>query len=103
MALERFGKRITVKGSNAFKEQIVIAAAAADLPIVFDDPALEQRRLQLANPTSRSENPVDDVDTRSPVARGLEGLRVLNARNTLTPNQGTSQKPKTALHARTLR
>jgi hypothetical protein len=103
MAFERFGKTITVKGSDAFKEKIVIAAAAADLPIVFDDPELQQRRLQLANRTTRSENRVDDAGTRSPVARGSEGPGPLNARTTQTRNPNTPQKPKSALHARSIR
>jgi hypothetical protein len=64
IVFERFGKRITVKGSDAFKEQIGIAAAAANMLIVFDDPALEQRRLQFVSRTTRTESSIDDVDTR---------------------------------------
>lgn len=45
-------QKVIVKVSNAFKEQIVIAATAANLSIVFDDPELEQRRLRLADPTT---------------------------------------------------
>jgi hypothetical protein len=103
MAFERFGKRITAQRSDAFKEQIVIAAAAADMPIVFDDPALEQRRLQFVNPTTRMESSVGDVGTRSPLARGSEGPGPLNARNTQTSYPSTPHQPKSALHARSLR
>jgi hypothetical protein len=48
MALERYGGRIAVNGSSAFKEQILASAVDASLPVNFDDPILEQRRLLLA-------------------------------------------------------
>lgn len=47
MAAERFGHRITVNGSEAFKEQIVAAAASVNFSITFDDEALERRRQEL--------------------------------------------------------
>lgn len=53
MAMERYGERITVNGTAAFKEQIAQAAAAAKLPIVFDDAALERRRQELSQPTTQ--------------------------------------------------
>ena len=45
MAVERFGKNLTVNGGLGFKEQVVRTAAAARLKIEFDDPDLEKRRL----------------------------------------------------------
>lgn len=47
MAVARYGDRIAVNGSDAFKEQILMAAVAARMRLTFVDPALEQRRLQL--------------------------------------------------------
>jgi hypothetical protein len=52
MAVARYGNRIAVNGSDAFKEQIVIAAVAEGLRITFADPALEQRRSQLVHASS---------------------------------------------------
>lgn len=47
LALQRYGERIAVNGTNDFKEQIAQAAATAKLNITFDDAALEQRRQEL--------------------------------------------------------
>jgi len=56
MAMARYGDRITVKGSAEFKESIARAAATANLSIIFDDAALEQRRQTLLNATTAKEN-----------------------------------------------
>lgn len=55
LAMERYGDRITVSGTAIFKEEIAMAAAAARLPISFDDADLERRRLQLTQPESAKE------------------------------------------------
>lgn len=47
MATARYGERIAVNGSDAFREGILMAAVAADLRITFVDAELEQRRLHL--------------------------------------------------------
>jgi hypothetical protein len=47
MAMARYGERISVNGTTAFREQIVQAAAAAKLPVIFYDAVLEQRRQEL--------------------------------------------------------
>jgi hypothetical protein len=52
MAVARYGNRIAVNGSDAFKEQILMAAVADELRITFTDPALEQRRSQLVHASS---------------------------------------------------
>jgi hypothetical protein len=103
VALERFGKRITVNGSDAFKEQVVIAATAARLSIVFDDPGLERRRLRLTEPTITPANPINDVGKRLGAARSSEEPGPVTARNIHTPSPGALQKPKSAGHARSLR
>lgn len=102
VALERFGKRITVNGSETFKEQVIIAATTGNLPIVFDDPELERRRLRLADPTVKRANSVHDGGGCSP-ARASEGPGSVTARNVQAPNSGTLQKPKSARHGRSLR
>jgi hypothetical protein len=56
MAMARYGDRITVNGSAEFKESIAHVAATANLPITFDDAALEQRRQTLSNTTTAKEN-----------------------------------------------
>lgn len=103
VALERFGKRITVNGSETFKEQVIIAATTGNLPIVFDDPELERRRLRLTDPTTTRANPIHDVGTCSPAARAGEGPGPVTTRNIHTPNPSTPQKPKSAEHVRSLR
>ena len=55
LAIARYGDCITVNGSAAFKEQIARAAAAAQLPVRFDDDNLERRRRQLAHPLKPKE------------------------------------------------
>jgi hypothetical protein len=52
MAIVRYGERIVVNGSDAFKEQILMAAVAGNLRVTFADNALEQRRSQLARASS---------------------------------------------------
>jgi len=56
LAMARYGSRISVTGSDQFKEHIARAAAAAHLSVSFDDDALERRRQQLAQSTTRKEN-----------------------------------------------
>jgi len=62
MAMDRFGERIRVDGTPAFKEQIVQAAAASQLPITFDDTALERCRQHLLTPTAPKENAHDSAN-----------------------------------------
>lgn len=50
MAMVRYGGRLTVNGTPAFKELIAQAAASAQLPVTFDDVALERRRQALSQP-----------------------------------------------------
>ena len=56
MAMARYGDRITVNGSAEFKESVAHVAATANLPLTFDDAALEQRRQTLLNETTAKEN-----------------------------------------------
>jgi len=56
LAIARYGSRISVTGSDQFKEQIARAAAAAHLSVSFDDDALERRRQLLAQSTTTKGN-----------------------------------------------
>ena len=56
MAAERYGPTIIVNGTADFKEKIARAAATANLPINFDDAALEARRLQLTQQITTKES-----------------------------------------------
>ncbi|HEX8414939.1 MAG TPA: TraI/MobA(P) family conjugative relaxase, partial [Sphingomicrobium sp.] len=56
MAIVRYGQRIAVTGSEVFKDQILYAAIASNLPIIFDDAALERRHQQLTQASTQKEN-----------------------------------------------
>jgi hypothetical protein len=60
MAIARYGNRITVNGSDLFKQRAIEAAAAANLHLTFDDPALERRRLSFIQPPVYKENKHDN-------------------------------------------
>ena len=69
LAVQRYGNRLTVAGTDDFKSRVVAAAAAAALPLTFSDAALEQRRLALS--FSLSQKPAHDPpDRRRPQAGG---------------------------------
>jgi hypothetical protein len=103
MALERFGKTITVNGSDAFKEQIIVAATAANLPIVFDDPALEQRRLQHVNPATARPNATFNIRTR-PLARKVDnGSGLVTTATTVVSNPAGPTKTQSTRHTRARR
>jgi hypothetical protein len=70
LAIERYGDRITVNGTDAFKEQIAQAAAAAKLPITFADAALERRRHELLQPINTKENANDNGRSRRTAQSG---------------------------------
>jgi hypothetical protein len=101
MALERFGKRINVTGSDAFKKQIIIAATS--LPIVFDDPALEQRRLQHVNPATARPNATFNIRTR-PLARKVDnGSGLVTTATTVVSNPAGPTKTQSTRHTRARR
>lgn len=58
MATLRYGKVLTVNGSDEFKEHIVQAAAAAKLPVRFDDLTMESRRLALLTTNHKNRAPI---------------------------------------------
>lgn len=73
MAMVRYGNRLTVTGSDAFKEQAASVAAKAHLPITFADGALELRRCALVAQHRvlglAANRPVDEPE--QPVVQGF--------------------------------
>lgn len=93
LAMERYGNRITINGSAAFKEKIARAAASANLPVTFDDEALERRRQQLTSPSTMKEKKHgNDSSGRGPVGRGAEQDRHGDARAAFAARSG-ARKP----------
>lgn len=63
MAMLRYGNRLTVTGSDEFKERVAAVAAKTRLPVTFADGALESRRRSLAAEIRKAawtiKNPLD--------------------------------------------
>lgn len=55
LAQQKYGQRLDVTGSDAFKRQVAAVAAKHGLRVTFTDPAIEQLRQQLAAPTKPAE------------------------------------------------
>lgn len=97
MAMERYGERITVNGTAAFKEQIAQAAAAAKLPITFADAALERRRQELLQSITTQEKAHEHARERTDRGRtdsgrnGGAGLATTRVNTTRTGRTGTTQ------------
>jgi hypothetical protein len=86
MAMERYGQKITVNGTNEFKEQIAQAAAAAKLPIIFTDDMLDRRRRELLHSITTKENTNERyerarADERRTDSRRIEGDGLATARD----------------------
>ncbi len=64
MAMERYGNRIRVNGTDDFREKIVRAAVTAKLQITFVDAALERRRQSLQFSNSQAESKNDSTNHR---------------------------------------
>ena len=103
MALERFGKKIIVTDSDAFKEQIIVAATAANLPIVFDDPALEQRRLQHLNSGTAQPNASFNIRTPPPAPKVDNGSGLVTTATTIVSNLTGPPKTPSTRHTRARR
>jgi len=70
MATARYGERIAVNGSGAFKEKILMAAVAADLRITFVDAELEQRRLHLLRASTTRHDQTQQTSAPAESRRG---------------------------------
>lgn len=67
LAMARYGECLTVNGTTEFKQAIVQAAAAAQLPLTFADPVLERRRQALL-----MKEPNPEPAERPPPHRGAQ-------------------------------
>jgi TraI-like middle domain/MobA/VirD2-like, nuclease domain/Large polyvalent protein-associated domain 7 len=67
MATQRYGNRLTVNGSDEFKDRLAKVAANKGLPVTFADAALERRRRSLFGTTVRSLG----TAARSPIDEGM--------------------------------
>jgi hypothetical protein len=94
MAVERFGNRITVKGSEAFKKQIVIAAGTEKLRVVFVDPTLDQYRMEVTDFDSGQGSPLNHGETSQLINHHIRKSTTINARNVASLNQANSIKLK---------
>ena len=95
MARERYGERITVSGSVAFKAAAIRAAVDARLPIVFTDPILERRRLVEAAKAQARVRPRAPPVGRQPPPHRRHGLRTLGQLGGLYI-EGGAQRPTQA-------
>ena len=97
MAMARYGERITVNGTDAFKEQIAQAAAAVKLPTTFADAALERRRQELLQPTATQEKTHEHAKPRTDGGRtdsgrnGGAGLATTRINTARTKRAGGAQ------------
>ncbi len=69
LALARYGDRISVCGTPAFKAQVIRVAVEAALPLTFTDPALEERRQHRLHKETAHEHATPD-GRGSPDRRG---------------------------------
>jgi hypothetical protein len=76
IAQERFGSRIAVRGSDAFREQVALSAAAGKLDITFDDKALELRRRAFVRETSVQTSTEAHRQRNTPVVTAKRGEAV---------------------------
>jgi hypothetical protein len=91
MAVARYGERIAVNGSDAFREQILMAAVAGNLHVTFADAALERRPQQLAR-ESKTEDETNAVRARK--RTGGEGLQEPGSAGTArTANGAATWRP----------
>ncbi|MBC6961158.1 MAG: relaxase [Nitrosomonas sp.] len=54
-AIKKYGKKLTINGSDSFREEVVQVAVVGNLDITFDDEVLEQRRQDLINQENRND------------------------------------------------
>ncbi|HGU7323854.1 TPA: TraI/MobA(P) family conjugative relaxase [Legionella pneumophila] len=100
MAIHRFGACISVKGSNAFKEQVAQTAADLKINITFDDAALEQRRQYLIKTSVKEKN--NESKRQSELKRrganrgrneGFGTVRTIESPRRANRNNGWPSKP----------
>ena len=93
MAMQRYGKSIHVTGSDAFKDEIVRAAVKSQIPIVFDDAALEQRRQSLLNKESKYDESIRRASADGHVHAGSADNRTRRNDRNERAGRGVNDKP----------
>jgi hypothetical protein len=84
LAIQRYGTRITVNGTAEFKAQIAHVAATTNLPMSFDDPALERRRQALLRSSSTTTTTTEKKhDERSDGRRNRSSVGIERDRSIL--------------------
>lgn len=79
IAIQRYGHRLQVAGSDSFKACVLAGAVRAALPVTFADAALEQRRQALSS-LSNQDATHDNFERRRAAAGGI-GTAQPGARN----------------------
>jgi hypothetical protein len=80
MAIERYGKHITVNGSDEFRESMVRAAVSGNIPVIFADASLERRRQSLSSSNNPPENQHDLSNKRGRrTGSGISGFGSVGA------------------------
>ncbi|CDM24645.1 IncP-type DNA relaxase TraI [Castellaniella defragrans 65Phen] len=92
LAMERYGERITVSGSVAFKAAVIRAAVDAQLPITFADSALESRRQAEAIKVQAQRRPGVPAVGQEPPPHRRHSLRTLSQLDGLHI-EGKAQQP----------
>ncbi len=87
LTMQRYGHQITVNGSPQFKARVIHAAARENLPITFNEPALEQRRQQLVQ-----ENRNDQRNRQRRIERGR-----IDRRGTGRSGRGVANNGRTGI------
>lgn len=95
LALRRFGPSIKVEGTAEFKEGAAQFAAFANLPLTFEDPALEQRRQSLIF-ESQTQETRHEPHHRRPIAGGTQESGRRNRINHPRTGQRGLRKPHVA-------
>ena len=105
LAVARYGACIRVQGSAAFQRQI--ARAAADMPLRFDDAALERRRRQYSNTGAKGGSHEEHRQRTGPITSGgipADGTGIAAGRRRGTGLGGVGAEPPPAArnHLRTM-
>lgn len=78
MAMLRYGSRLTVSGSDAFKEEVAAVAARTRLSVTFADMSLERRRRELVSAQVRAAMAAFRKPLVEPKQNGLITLDIAN-------------------------
>lgn len=98
MAMDRYGHRIAVKGTDDFKEQILQIAVQSNLAIEFDNAELERRRKLLLQTTQekydvRRQQRATNENGRHAFDHGGNGVDEFGVAGIHRPDSGRSDDP----------